>query len=99
MARKNEEKTLESPDLYTVGWIAALPHERAAALVMLNERHNKPKGFVKNRSDTNSYAWGRISNHNVVIASLPAGECVIVPAADTASGLLSSLHTFALVSS
>ena len=31
------EKALESRDLYTVGWIAALPIERAAALIMLDE--------------------------------------------------------------
>lgn len=91
MAAKKGWETLESAALYTIGWIAALPHERAAALVMLDERHNKPNGFVKSRSDTNSYSWGRIMGHNIVIASLPAGEYGLVPAADTASGLSSSL--------
>jgi hypothetical protein len=32
---------LESHDLYTVGWISALPLERAAAAAMLDEEHEK----------------------------------------------------------
>ncbi|KAG8625221.1 hypothetical protein KVT40_006972 [Elsinoe batatas] len=91
MAPKKVEKSLKSATLYTVGWIAALTHERAAALVMLDERHDKPKDFVKNRSDTNSYTWGRIGEHNIVIASLPFGEYGTVSAAGTVHGLLASL--------
>ncbi|KAG7288157.1 hypothetical protein NEMBOFW57_007682 [Staphylotrichum longicolle] len=36
------QKTLDSPDHYTVGWIAALPIERAAATALLDEVHGKP---------------------------------------------------------
>jgi hypothetical protein len=39
-------KALESRDLYTVRWIAALPLERAAATAMLDEKHGKPLDFV-----------------------------------------------------
>ena len=85
------KKTLDFAASYSVGWIAALPIERAAAIVMLDERHDQPQDFVKNESDQNSYTWGRIGKHNVVIASLPAGEYGTVSAADTASGLRSSL--------
>jgi len=38
-------QALGSPELYTVGWIAALLIERAAATMMLDERHDKPRGF------------------------------------------------------
>jgi hypothetical protein len=62
-----------SPDHYTVGWIAALPIERAAATALLDERHHEPQGFSQNQSDMNSYTWGRIGEHNIGIASLPAG--------------------------
>lgn len=83
--------TLDSPDLYTVGWIAALPIERAAATAMLDERHDPPADFEQNRADSNAYTWGRIYKHNVVIASLPAGIYGTSAAATTASNLLSSL--------
>ena len=85
------QKTLESPDYYTVGWIAALPIERAAATALLDERHDEPQGFSQHPSDTNSYTWGRTGEHNIVIASLPAGVYGTTSAATTASSLLSSL--------
>lgn len=81
---------LESRDLYTVGWIAALPLERAAATAMLDEQHELPLDFARPPSDTNSYTWGRISEHNVVVASLPAGVYSTTFAATTASHMLSS---------
>lgn len=81
---------LETRDLYTVGWIAALPIERAAATAMLDEEHKKPLNFTQPSSDNNSYTWGRISEHNVVIASLPAGVYGTTSAATTASSMLSS---------
>jgi hypothetical protein len=59
---------------YTVAWLAALPSERAAAEILLDEEHGKPKGFTQHDADTNSYTWGRMGKHNIVIASLPAGE-------------------------
>lgn len=83
--------TLNSPDLYTIGWIAALPIERAAATAMLDERHDKPCGFIQHQADTNSYTWGKMGEHNIVIASLPAGLYGTTSAATTASNLLSSL--------
>jgi nucleoside phosphorylase len=82
---------LDSPDLYTVGWIAALPIERAAATALLDERHDEPHGFSQHPSDTNSYTWGRMGKHNIVIASLAAGVYGTTSAATTASSLLSSL--------
>ncbi|KAF2167692.1 hypothetical protein M409DRAFT_65821 [Zasmidium cellare ATCC 36951] len=86
-----KRKALPHASQYTVGWIAALPHERAAASTVLDERHDKPQDFKKNPSDPNSYDWGRIGEHHVVIASLPTGEYGTVSAADTASGMRASL--------
>ena len=82
---------LDSPDHYTIGWIAALPIERAAAAALLDERHDKPQGFSQHPHDTNSYTWGRMGEHNIVIASLPAGVYGTTSATTTASSLLSSL--------
>lgn len=82
--------TLESYDLYTVGWLAVLPLELAAAEAMLDEEHEKPLNFVQNQSDKNAYTWGRIGEHNVVLASLAAGVYGTVSAATTASQMLSS---------
>jgi nucleoside phosphorylase len=82
---------LNSVDCYAIGWIAALPIERAAAIAVLDERHDAPKGFEQHPSDTNSYAWGRIGKHNIAIASLPAGVYGTRPAAVTAARFLTSL--------
>ncbi|KAK0355679.1 hypothetical protein LTR02_006900 [Friedmanniomyces endolithicus] len=81
-----------SSEAYTVAWIAALPHERAAGMMMLDERYRQsPKDFSKNESDPNTYSWGRIGHHYVVIASLPAGEYGTTTTAITVQGLRSSL--------
>jgi nucleoside phosphorylase len=86
----NKFKSLERGELYTVGWIAALAKELAAALAMLDERHGKPDDFEKPSSDKNSYHWGRIGDHNIVIASLAAGVYGTTSAATTAIHMLSS---------
>lgn len=84
-------RALDNPDAYTIGWIAALPIERAAAEAMLDEDHAPPTSFVKHQSDTNVYTWGRLGEHNIVIASLAAGVYGTTSAATTASCLLASL--------
>ncbi|KAF3218440.1 hypothetical protein TWF106_003329 [Orbilia oligospora] len=83
-------KVLESRDLYTVGWIATLPIERAAATELLDEEHAKPLDFAQSVTDTNSYTWGRIGDHNIVIGSLPAGSYGTTSATATALPMLSS---------
>lgn len=55
---------------YTVGWICALPSELTAAKAMLDERHSP---LVQHPADHNTYTLGRMGEHNVVIACLPAG--------------------------
>ncbi|CAD0088333.1 unnamed protein product [Aureobasidium mustum] len=83
---------LESSDLYTVGWIAALYKELAAAQAMMDEEHGKPADFVQPSSDKNNYYWGRIGVHNIVVASLPDGMYGTTTAAVTASQMLSSFQ-------
>ncbi|KAL8337719.1 hypothetical protein RB601_006838 [Gaeumannomyces tritici] len=82
---------LASPDLHTVAWISALPIERVAAAAMLDEEHARPTNFHKNPNDKNFYTWGRIGEHNIVIASLPAGLYGTTSATGTATDLLSSI--------
>ena len=55
---------------YTVGWICALPTELAAAVAMLDERHDP---LPQDSHDTNNYTLGRIGRQNVAIACLPSG--------------------------
>lgn len=66
---------------YTVGWICALPLERAAAEAMLDYRHGD--------SDSSQYTLGRIGDHNVVIACLPAGLTGTNAAATVAAKMMS----------
>ena len=70
---------------YTVGWISALPIEHAAAVELLDEEH-EPLPLQTNNPTL--YTLGRISNHNVVIACLPAGIIGIASAASVAQSLV-----------
>lgn len=89
-------KALDSPDNYTVAWIAALPIERAAAEAMLDEIHAAPAGFSYKHTDHNVYTWGRMGQHNIVIATLPAGVYGTMSAATTVLGLLASIPSIHL---
>lgn len=85
------QKALNSPDSYAIAWIAALPIERAAAGAMLDEELAAPIGFNRHQADANIYTWGRMGEHNIVIASLASGVYGTTSAATTASSLLASL--------
>ncbi|KAJ5993429.1 nucleoside phosphorylase domain-containing protein [Penicillium sp. IBT 35674x] len=78
-----------SHDDYTVGWICALPVETAAAKLMLDEIHPLLPRLPK---DQNTYIFGSIGKHNVVIASLPTGAYGNTSAATVAMQMLSSFH-------
>ncbi|RAH73770.1 uncharacterized protein BO66DRAFT_408681 [Aspergillus aculeatinus CBS 121060] len=67
---------------YTIAWISALPLEMAAAAAMLDERH---PDLPTDLSDNNSYIFGSIHGHNVVIVCLPAGVYGTTSAAVIAS--------------
>lgn len=76
-------------DDYTVGWICALPKtELVAASAMLDIKH--PVLSAADSKDTNSYLFGSIGAHNVVIACLPAQETGKVNAATVAKDMMRS---------
>ncbi|KAF7543931.1 hypothetical protein G7Z17_g10343 [Cylindrodendrum hubeiense] len=80
---------MSDPQIYTIGWICAITTESVAAQAFLDERHSPPVEVAQN--DNNSYALGKIANHNVVIAVLPDGEYGLTSAATVARDML---HTF-----
>ncbi|KAK4866200.1 hypothetical protein LT330_008541 [Penicillium expansum] len=74
---------------YTVGWICTLPQtELVAAGAMLDDEH--PVLQAADPNDINSYLLGRIGDHNVVIACLPAAETGKVHAATVAKDMVRS---------
>jgi nucleoside phosphorylase len=83
------EKIMSDPNNYTIGWICALRMEYAAAQEFFDEEHKGPKWIHPN--DDNHYTLGRIGDHNVVMAVLPAGENGVAAAAMAARDMV---HTF-----
>lgn len=69
---------------YTVAWLCALDLERAAAEAMLDETHQR---LLRHDGDDNIYTFGRMGQHNVVIASLPAGYYGESPATRVATNM------------
>jgi nucleoside phosphorylase len=72
---------------YTVGWVCALPIELAAAQEMLDEEHQV---LPQDANDSNIYTLGRMGEHYVVIACLPAGQMGNNSAASVAVQMKSS---------
>jgi nucleoside phosphorylase len=62
----------------------------AAAMAILDERHNN---LPQSSSDHNNYQPGRIGEHNVIIACLPAGVTSIISAATVAAQMLSTFKS------
>lgn len=60
------------PKDYTVAWIAPLEIEAQAALHLLDERHRGR--FPVGRGDDYVFHAGVMGGHNIVIATLPAGQ-------------------------
>ncbi|KAJ5134838.1 hypothetical protein N7526_006203 [Penicillium atrosanguineum] len=83
-------RTPLSYDDYTVGWICALPLEMAAAKLMLDAIH---PSLPRPGTDHNTYIFGSIGKHNIVIACLPSGAYSNISAATVAMQLLSSFHS------
>jgi nucleoside phosphorylase len=82
-----ESSSMTTYQDYTVGWICALPTETAAAQGMLDERHPP---LPSRPHDNNNYTFGRIEDHNVVIACLPSGVTGTISAAKVATQMLST---------
>ena len=75
---------------YTVGWICAIDTERIAACELLEEEH---PSLPSQPHDNNTYSFGRIGSHNIVIAGLPRGKYGIASAATVAKDLLRSFSS------
>ncbi|KAL7916974.1 nucleoside phosphorylase domain-containing protein [Trichoderma austrokoningii] len=75
-------------DDYTIGWICAIKVEYVAAQEFLDEEHEAPE--FMSQHDNNSYTWGKIGNHNVVIATLPFGEYGTTSVATVARDMIHS---------
>ncbi|KAJ5921332.1 hypothetical protein N7466_009658 [Penicillium verhagenii] len=78
-ARSSSIKLRDSD--YTVGWICALPKEQTAATAMLDDIH---PDLPKPPNDSNTYTFGSIGKHNIVITCLPKGKLGNNPAAAAA---------------
>jgi len=76
-----------SPQSYTVGIICALDVEKAAVEATLDEEHGRLEKAV---GDDNAYTFGRIGEHNVVVACLPAGVMGKASAAVVAKDMMRS---------
>ncbi|KAL7894105.1 hypothetical protein HDV63DRAFT_415194 [Trichoderma sp. SZMC 28014] len=88
-ANNGDRQSLRHCD-YTVGWVCALPIEMAAAIAVLDSIHDS---LPRKEGDINTYTFGRIACHNVVIACLPAGQYSTNNAATVASNMSRSFSS------
>ena len=77
------------PQDFVVGWVCALSHELAASRAMLDEEYGSVDGYDETRDD-NIYTWGKIADHNEVMACLPAGKYGTESAATVAKDMMRS---------
>lgn len=84
---RSKQECPDSADRYTIGWICALEEEYECACRMLDEEFSGPETDNK---DDNTYVYGRIANHYVVIGCLPAGRYGTNSAARVARDMIRS---------
>jgi nucleoside phosphorylase len=85
---------------YTIGWVCALQEEFQTAKQMLDEKNlPTPRGMERSANDNNTYLYGKIGEHLVVIGCLPRGRMGLVSAASVATHMLRSFPSlkFALL--
>lgn len=80
-------REVHSRETYKIGVICAIPEELAAMAKMLDKQHPR---LAQNRDDDNSYQFGQIGDHNIVIGCLAAGRTGHVSAASVALQMKSS---------
>jgi nucleoside phosphorylase len=73
---------------YTIGWICALQEEYEAAGRMLDDEFDSPDTAEAN--DNNTYVFGRVDRHNVVVGCLPHGRYGTSSAASVANHMIRS---------
>ena len=76
-----------NPQDYRVGWICAAQTEYVVACKFLDEEYPAP---ATSPLHDNTYTFGRIGHHNVVITCLPKGEYGLTSAASVARDMLRS---------
>jgi len=81
-------RTLVEHDAFEVGWICALATEFVAVCELLEEEYIVEG--LDYRNDANTYAFGRIGQHNVAISCLPKGRYGLTSAASVARDMLRS---------
>jgi nucleoside phosphorylase len=69
---QHEPPNPDSTTSYTIAWICALEEEYFCAGRMLDEEFDGPE--TSEDKDDNTYIYGRIAKHYVVIGCLPAGR-------------------------
>ncbi|KAB8226961.1 uncharacterized protein BDW43DRAFT_28636 [Aspergillus alliaceus] len=69
---RSEQRDPDTTVSYTVAWICALEEEYFCACRMLDEEFAGPE--ISEDNDDNTYVYGRIAKHYVVIGCLPAGR-------------------------
>ncbi|KAE8314333.1 hypothetical protein BDV41DRAFT_575891 [Aspergillus transmontanensis] len=80
-----------SSDDYSVGWVCALPCELEAARRALDQTHHPELQLAEN--DKNTYTYGEIHGHNVVMTCLPPGGYGTTSAAVAAQQMNASFRS------
>lgn len=76
------------PEDFHVAWICAVQIEYVVACELLDEEYTALP--ASSAHDNNTYTFGRMSQHNVVIACLPKGKYGLTSAASVAKDMLRS---------
>jgi nucleoside phosphorylase len=76
------------PEDFYVGWICAVQTEYVVACELLDEEYPLPP--ITSAHDDNTYTFGRMKQHNIVIACLPKGKYGLTSAASVAKDMLRS---------
>lgn len=81
----------KDPNSYTVGWVCALSIEFTAAQVQFETQYKEDE-LPEHRepNDFNSYSFGKIGKHNVVVAAMPNGQYGTASAATVANNMIRS---------
>jgi nucleoside phosphorylase len=81
-------QSLLEHNAFGVGWICALATEFVAVCELLDEEYTVDN--LDYKDDANTYAFGRIGQHNIVISCLPKGRYGLSSAASVARDMLRS---------
>lgn len=90
---QDRTKLILSCDDYMIAWVCALPIEMAAATAMLSDVH---EDLSTHADDSNTYTFGSIGNHNIIIACLPSGHYGTNNAATVANNMHRSFPSIRL---